>query len=279
MLCWGPWAGLSLADADVDPAAPQTIEVPEETSSSVPEDEPLDAPDDVPDPFFGDEPDPLFDDDYDFEAASGFPDPLEEPNRAVLVFNQGLDTYLLGPIANFFGWVTPDPVIFGLRNFFANLNTPVVLVNDMLQLEWKDAGITIGAFVVNTTFGVGGLFDPAARLDMPRHDSDFGQTLALARVPSGPYLVLPITGPSTARGTVGSIVDFFMRPNTWILPVSNFYYYSGEGVVTLEQHREKMKALEESSVDYYSVLRSAYYQTRTNAIWGRRQDRRPPGAD
>lgn len=240
---------------------------------------PSETPSQPPSPFFGDEPDPLFDDDYDEEESTGYPDPLQEPNRAVLVFNQGLDTYLLGPFTQFFGFVTPDPVKFGLRNFFANLNMPVVLINDMLQLEWKDAATITGAFVVNSTVGIGGFFDPGKHIGLPRHDSDFGQTLALAQIPSGPYLMLPIAGPSTARGTVGSVVDFFMRPNTWILPLSNIYYYGGEGVVSLEQHHENMKELERSSVDYYSVLRSAYFQTRSEEIWGRREGRRDLGFD
>jgi phospholipid-binding lipoprotein MlaA len=230
--------------------------------------------DEAADSLFGDEPDPLFDD--DFESFVGYPDPYEEPNRAILGFNQGLDRFLLGPIASFFGYVTPNPVKRGLRNFFANLNSPVVLVNDVLQLEWKDAAVCIGAFVVNSTVGLVGFFEPAEHIGLPRHSSDFGQTLALAEVPSGPYLVLPITGPATARGTVGSVVDFFIRPNTWLFPLSNFYYYGGEGVVTLEEHRGELQELERSSVDFYSVLRSAYYQTRDDQIWGRRQDRLPP---
>ncbi|MBW2295953.1 MAG: VacJ family lipoprotein [Deltaproteobacteria bacterium] len=223
--------------------------------------------------------DPLFDDDDVFELSRGYPDPLEEPNRAVFGFNRGLDTYLIGPIASFFGYVTPAPLKRGLRNFFANLNAPVVVVNDMLQLEWIDAVVCTSAFVVNTTVGIVGFFEPAKHIGLPRHESDFGQTLALARVPSGPYLILPIAGPSTARGTVGSLVDFFMRPNTWLFPLSNFYYYGGQGVVELEHHQDELKELERSSVDFYSVLHSAYYQTRDDAIWGRRQERRPPILD
>ena len=98
-------------------------------------------------------------------------------------------------------------------------------------------------------------------------------------MPSGPYLIIPVAGPSTARGTVGSVVDFFMRPNTWLFPLSNFYYYGGEGVVTLEEHQDELDELERSSVDFYSVLLSAYYQTRDHEIWGRRKDRRPSSTD
>ncbi|MBW2726733.1 MAG: VacJ family lipoprotein, partial [Deltaproteobacteria bacterium] len=211
------------AAAEQPPPYPQTAEAAEETPSETDpaassqaeavESEPNDA---TTESFFADEPDPLFDDDDVFELSRGYPDPLEEPNRAVFGFNRGLDTYLIGPIASFFGYVTPAPLKRGLRNFFANLNAPVVVVNDMLQLEWIDAVVCTSAFVVNTTVGIVGFFEPAKHIGLPRHESDFGQTLALARVPSGPYLILPIAGPSTARGTVGSLVDFFMRPNTWL---------------------------------------------------------------
>ncbi len=281
------WIGTPplLAAAEQPPSDPQAAEVAEVADENSSEIDPARSPsssqseadepeDGTAESFFANEPDPLFDDDYDFEQSAGYPDPLEEPNRAVFSFNRALDTYLIGPIASFFGYVTPTPVKRGLRNFFANLNAPVVVVNDMLQLEWMDAVVCTSAFVVNTTVGIVGFFEPAEHIGLPRHESDFGQTLALARVPSGPYLILPIAGPSTARGTVGSLVDFFMRPNTWLFPLSNFYYYGGYGVVELEQHQDELEELERSSVDFYSVLHSAYYQTRDDAIWGRRQDRR-----
>lgn len=233
---------------------------------------------------FADGADPLFDDDYEDVGAGGYPDPLEESNRALFTFNQGVDTFLLGPITQFFGWVTPEPVKVGLRNVFENVNYPVVFLNDVLQLEWRDAAVITGAFIVNTTVGIGGIFEPARHIGLPRHASDFDQTLALALVPSGPYLVMPIAGPTTARGTVGQFVDFFMQPTNWIFPgIGNLYYvggyHAGGGVVTLEEHRDELEELERSSVDFYSVLRSAYYQNRTDEIWGRRQDRRINGFD
>ncbi|MCP5042990.1 MAG: VacJ family lipoprotein [bacterium] len=248
------------------------------------EEEGSDPPEVLEDPFFAGGPDPLFDDDYEDDVVTGYPDPLEEGNRAVFTFNQGLDTLLVGPITGLFGYVTPDPVKVGLRNFFTNINFPVVFVNDVLQLEWKDAAVTTGAFVVNTTVGLAGLFEPAKHMGLARHESDFDQTLALARVPSGPYLVLPVAGPSTARGTVGSVFDFFMQPTNWLFPgVSNLYYvggyHAGGGVVEFERHREALEELERSSVDFYSVLRSAYYQNRSDEIWGRREDRRQHGQE
>ena len=260
--------GLSapLAAAEDPYDVPQAVDSIDESESST-------------EPFIDwDEPDPLFDDDFDLETVSGYPDPLEEANRKVFTFNQGLDRYLLGPIARFFGYVTPGPVKQGLRNFFDNLNTPVVFINDALQLEWKDVAVTTAGFVVNTTVGIAGLFEPAKHIGLPRHVSDFGQTLALARMPSGPYLVIPVAGPSTARGTVGSVVDLMLRPTTWFLPVTTLFSTGGEGVVRLEEHQGELEELERSSVDFYAVLRSAYRQTREDQIWRRRQHRLPPTA-
>jgi phospholipid-binding lipoprotein MlaA len=135
--------------------------------------------------------------------------------------------------------------------------------------------VTVGAFAVNTTVGIGGLFEPGRKIGLPRHHSDFGQTLAMAEVPSGPYIVLPVLGPSTVRATTGTAVDFLMRPTTWFLPFATVFYYSGEGVVTLEEHHASVRELERSAVDFYSVLRSAYYQNRIDEVWGRRENRRP----
>lgn len=250
-----------------DPSdVPQAVDSIDESESST-------------EPFIDwDEPDPLFDDDFELDRDSGYPDPLEEANRKVFTFNQGLDRYFLGPIASFFGYVTPGPVKQGLRNFFDNLNSPVVIINDALQLEWKDVAVTTAGFVVNTTVGIGGLFEPAKHIGLPRHVSDFGQTLALARMPSGPYLVIPVAGPSTARGTVGSVVDLMLRPTTWFFPPATLFSTGGEGVVRLEEHQGELEELERSSVDFYAVLRSAYRQTREDQIWRRRQHRLPPTA-
>lgn len=257
-------------------AAVAAAEAPSEISQVV---DTVDKSEPSTEPFLArDEPDPLFDDDFDLDATSGDSDPLEEANRVVLSFNQGVDKYFLGPIASFFGYVTPGPVKQGLRNFFDNLNSPVVIINDALQLEWKDAIVATAGFVVNTTVGIGGLFEPAEHIGLPRHVSDFGQTLALARMPSGPYLMIPVAGPSTARGTVGSVVDLMMRPTSWFwfFPVSTLFSTGGEGVVRLEEHQGEIEELERSAVDFYAVLRSAYRQTREDQIWRRRQDRRPP---
>ena len=220
--------------------------------------------------------DDLLEDDDDFVEAEGFPDPIEGVNRRVLVFNQGVNRYLFTPISKAYDFVAPRAVKFAIRRFFSNLNAPVTLANDLIQLEWKDAAVTTGAFVVNSTVGIAGFFEPAAQIGLARHRSDFGQTLALANVSSGPYLVVPFMGPTNLRDGTGRLIDLFLRPATWFLGFGSFatLYSGSEAIVALETHQGDLNELEKSSVDFYPVLRSAYYQTRMAEIWDRREDRR-----
>jgi len=225
------------------------------------------------------EPDPLFDDYEEFEDLPGFPDPLEGMNRKVMGFNRQFDRFILDPLTRGYGFIFPGPVKRCIRSFFANLNSPSIIVNDLLQLEWIDAGVATGRFVVNTTIGIVGLFDPATRLGMPEHLSDFGQTLAMSGAGSGPYMVIPILGPTTVRDGFGDVVDSFFRPTTYALAPVVFGSGVGiSGVATREENLDAMKALEESAIDFYAVLRSAYYQNRMVQVWGRREDRREPYA-
>jgi phospholipid-binding lipoprotein MlaA len=224
------------------------------------------------------EPDPLFDDDFDDdEAAHG--DPLEETNRDVLVGNGFIDKYLFDPVTLVYGKVVPGPLKKGIRNVFSNFDSPKIVVNDLLQLEWKDAGVATTRVVLNSTLGIGGLFDVAARAGFAKHKSDFGQTLAMAGTPSGPYLVLPLFGPSNVRDAFGGAVDVGMSPMTYILGPAVFISYGGGmGLVKREENIQALNALESSSIDFYSTLRSAYQQHREEAIWGRREDRRGSAA-
>ena len=157
------------------------------------------------DPLFDD---PLFgDDDIEFDeteepAGSGFPDPWEAGNRPVLAFNSAVDRYLLNPVTRGYQAVVPSPVRLALRRFMQNIDSAPIFVNDVLQLEWKDAGVTVGRFALNSTLGLGGLFDPATSVGLPLHKSDFGQTLALAGTPSGNYVMLPLFGPNTVRDSL-----------------------------------------------------------------------------
>lgn len=237
------------------------------------------------------EPDPLFDEafDEDLDAAPGsYPDPFESTNRGVLAFNRQVDKWILDPVTEAYQFVVPKPARNAISRFFLNLGSTKTLVNDCLQLEWKDAGTTAARLVVNSTVGVVGLFDVAEKLGLPGHESDFGQTLALAGTPSGPYLLLPILGPSNVRDGFGVFVDGFFQPTYYILgplnvtlgpvimqsPGAILIYGGSSGFTLRERNFARLKALESSSVDYYAAMRSGYYQDRIGDIWMRRPDHR-----
>jgi phospholipid-binding lipoprotein MlaA len=134
-------------------------------------------------------------------------DPFEGLNRSLYRFNARVDDYLLNPAVNAYHFVVPRPLRAGIRNFFINLGGLRVLVNEILQVRPRAAVETTGRLLVNTTIGIGGLLDPATALGIPLHDEDFGQTLGRYGVPRGPYLVLPVLGPSTLRDAPGRAVD------------------------------------------------------------------------
>lgn len=246
--------------------------------------------------YDGDAADPLFDEDFDdFDVGPAAPaDPFEGLNRGTHRLNEELDRWVLDPITWTYRKVTPELFRASMRNFFWNLSEPTTVVNDLLQREWDDAAVSLTRLVVNSTLGVFGLFDPASSLGMPAHESDFGQTLALAGVGSGPYVVLPLVGPSTVRDGVGLAVDVVFRPSTFVVPLADQLVFTtiqggGFGLTAREEYYDQIKILKESSIDYYSALRSAYAQTREAEIWERRQhhldgdeplpsDSRSPGA-
>ncbi len=214
----------------------------------------------------------------DFVAERGaVSDPLESVNRRTLAFNRALDGWVFDPITQVYQYVVPSPARDSVRRFLANLDTPVVLVNDLLQRQWDDAGVTAARFGINTTIGVAGLFDPAASVGMEGHTSDFGQTLALEGVPSGAYIVVPVLGPTTVRDGLGDIVDLMFRPITFLLgPVDQIFYAAlhggGKGLVVRDEVSDELRMLEESSIDFYAALRNAYCQSRDADIWGRRSN-------
>lgn len=215
--------------------------------------------------------DPL---DDDAEAVQVW-DPAEPLNRRMLRFNQNVDRWLVGPVTGAYAFVVPKPGRLAVRRFLLNLESPAIFANDVLQLAPLDAMITLQRFAVNTTVGLAGLFDPAGALGLPRHHTDFGQTLAIYGVAAGPYVILPVLGPTTARHGAGYVVDFLFQPTTYILPGITLFIYAGihqggAGLVAFEEHADQLHALQASSVDYYAALRSAYYQDRRASIEARR---------
>jgi len=222
--------------------------------------------------------DPLFEEgceDRD-ESTAHFPDPWEDANRSIFEFNRGFDRFVMDPLTLVYQTLLPSPLRSALLRVVQNLDAPSVLVNDGLQLQWRDGSVTLQRFLVNSTIGLGGLFDPAARLGLAPHHSDFGQTLTLAGVPSGPYLIVPILGPTTARDGVGILADLAMSPLLYILGPFSFEIYrqSGQGLAVRAEAQRDLQLLEKESLDFYAALRSAFYQNRQAEIWSRREDRR-----
>ena len=194
-------------------------------------------------------------------------DPLEEGNRKIFGFNEGIYRYVLDPVAEVYEAVVPRPVRTSVRNFFNNLHEPVMFTNEVLQGAGGEAGTTLGRFVVNSTIGIAGFFDPATKMGLERHTTNFGETLAYYGTPSGPYLVLPLLGPATARDTVGEGIDLLLRPDTWLLAAAPiFMVNAGDGFSSYEMERRRLEALRETSVDFYSAMRGAYLMDRDAQI-------------
>lgn len=201
-------------------------------------------------------------------ARSDVHDPLEPMNRAVFAFNQVVDGLVLEPAAELYGLVTPKPVRTAVRNLLDTLAAPVVFANDLLQGERERAGITLGRFMVNVTLGLCGLYDMAAEFGLQQHSEDFGQTLAVWGVGEGPYLVLPLLGPSNPRDFLGQLVDSFLfDPAAYFLPAgAQTARMATEAVVTRYELDPVLDAMERSSLDFYAAIRSNYTQRRRAEI-------------
>jgi phospholipid-binding lipoprotein MlaA len=197
-------------------------------------------------------------------------DPIEPVNRLVFAVNDAVDVIVLKPVATTYKFWAPEALRNAVRNFLRNLATPVTLLNDVLQGNGSRAGKTLARFALNTTIGFGGLGDPATEMGLQYHFEDFGQTLAVHGVGEGPYLVLPLLGPSTLRHTVGRGVDFATDPLTYVLWKKPIYYAGGrKGAEILDNRTELLKTiddLKETSVDYYATIRSTYRQNRLSEI-------------
>jgi phospholipid-binding lipoprotein MlaA len=210
------------------------------------------------------------DPDWMFEEDAPDPaerDPLESLNRGIFGCNEVVYTLVIDPFATAYEWVMPGPGRRAVRRFFSNLSEPVTLVNDLLQLEPMRAGSTGARFLINSTAGVAGLFDPATAWGIDRHASDFGGTLAVYRVGSGPYIVIPVMGPSTLRDAIGGVIDGLIRPDTWLLtPGTRLVISASDGFTNYGIERARMDALRDTSVDFYAALRSAYLMDRDARI-------------
>ena len=198
-------------------------------------------------------------------------DPLEPTNRVFYAVDDRLDTYILRPVAWTYVHALPTPVRTSVHNALANLSAPVVFANDVAQAKPRRAGTTFMRFLINSTAGVGGLFDVAKRVGYRGHDADFGETMALWGVPSGPFLFLPVLGPSNPRDASGFAADTLLSPFT--------YVPRGYGLLTLDQARYgvgvvdaraqvlgQLAPIKRDALDPYATFRSLFRQHRASEI-------------
>lgn len=197
-------------------------------------------------------------------------DPWEGMNRNLYAVHDSVDRAVLEPVARGYRAITPRPVRTGVLNFLRNLRGPVIFANDVLQGEVNRAGTTAGRFAINTTIGVVGLFDPATSMGLERHDEDFGQTLAVWGVDSGPYIFVPLLGPTTVRDGAGRMIDVAFDPLTWAEFDEVDEVRMGRtivaGVAQREQLIETVEGVRENSLDPYVSIRSSYGLLRESAI-------------
>ena len=208
-------------------------------------------------------------------------DPWESINRGTHSFNLTFDKYLLSPIAKGYRIILPAELRTGVRNFLSNLTEPWTTINSVLQGNISNTGNSIARFLINSTVGILGFFDVASHIGFEKQKEDFGQTLAVHGVKSGPYLVLPFLGPSNVRDAMGKVVSFFGDPVTLALERNdkNEWIWIGtamKGVDFREQNFEKFDNLKATSVDFYATLRSLYLERRNRMITNKKSSDKDP---
>lgn len=217
-------------------------------------------------------------------AGDGNNDPFESVNRQVFVVDIALKDYILTPIARGYRAITPEFFQTAVTSAVRNLASPAILANDLLEGNMKRAGITLARIEINTLAGVGGLVDVAATQNLPFHDADFGATLGAWGIPSGPYLVLPLLGPSDPRDGIGMGVDTALfdpfNIKTRAAGIDSAPYYR-LGVTTVDAEartQDDFDELRKSSLDLYAAVRSLYQQKRGADVATAQNPNAPPPA-
>ena len=187
-------------------------------------------------------------------------DPIEPINRAVLNFNFFIDDIAIRPIIKTYKFIAPEPVEKGVSNFFSNLKEPIRTISFIFQGEFYKSFNSIGRFTINTLTSLG-TFDLASRVGMEENETDFGITLAKGGVSSGPYIVLPIIGPSNLRDLSGDVVEYFVDPISSNVP-NREYIAIGDGLNERAEIDEQLDRVREASSDRYEMIKSIYYQNR-----------------
>lgn len=202
-------------------------------------------------------------------TGSGDPrDPFEGFNRGVYSFNQSMDQALFDPLGKVYQAITPDLVDQGVTNFFSNLGDIAVVVNDLLQFKIDQALSDATRFIFNSTIGIFGFFDVSSHIDLPKHDEDFGQTLAYWGIGAGPYLMVPFFGPTTVRDATGFVVDagilnpvFYIDDDALKASLLSLNYIDFKADLLSAK-----KLLGDAALDEYEFLKSAYFEKRKNLI-------------
>ncbi|MEQ8195163.1 MAG: VacJ family lipoprotein [Rhodospirillales bacterium] len=218
------------------------------------------------------------------DAADEINDPIEAFNRVIFDINDAFLTGILKPLTELYQAILPDPLEQGISNALHNVRSPIILLHDVLQGEWERAGNTTRRFFLNTTLGLGGLIDLGDHAGIPRHKEDLGQTLAVWGMPEGPYLVVPLLGPSNPRDLFGRIVDGFIDPVAILADNTGHDEgnYIRTGLTAVNEYGAVMDELEEirkTSIDFYASVRSLYRQKRSAEIRNGKEQKLPPVPD
>ena len=199
-------------------------------------------------------------------------DPIESVNRNIYQFNEELDRIIIKPLAKGYQKL-PSPVQTGSHNFFSNLDDVVVIFNDGLQLKGEQFTSDVMRFTYNTVFGIFGLIDVGTPMGVPKHEESFADTLGYWGVGSGPYIVLPVFGPSSVRDAPSLVVDFLVHPISWVSPASARVALSSVRIVDTRSELLKTTDIrDELALDPYVFTRESYYQWRQNRVY----DDEPP---
>jgi phospholipid-binding lipoprotein MlaA len=207
-------------------------------------------------------------------------DPWEGFNRGIFSFNEKVDIYFLRPVAVGWDFLMPDVAQTAIKNIFVNVRFPVIFVNDLLQAKPIEAGEDLGRFILNTTVGIGGIWDPAKEIGLVGNDEDFGQTLGYWGVPPGPCMVLPFLGPSSPRDAVGLAADSAVQPYPYFIA-----WYISAAITATNMVNTRARYIEEiddnrrTTLDYYVFQRNAYVSYRENLVRDGEEDAEPPTDD
>ena len=199
-------------------------------------------------------------------TGTGFLDPHEDRNRQVHEFNKSSDGGVVAPMANLYGRAVPSPARQGVNNFATNLELPGDFVNNVLQADIEGAVRNLFRFAINSTVGIGGIFDPASVVGLEQVDTDFGETLYVWGVPEGNYIELPFLGPSTERHLAGRVVDVFINPLNSVVDSPEIYYIAAATLLSKLDERHVYSSTVESilyeSEDSYAAARRLYLDNR-----------------